>query len=239
MPTKRKRIYKGKNVDMLTACATIMENAIANQEFLMSKRPAFTHAFFGEVQARINSAFKNHLGVDSAAPLRKATQIVVGFQSQALNDLAELQVQIEEDFKSDKTKRNEIFRTLGYSGYNKKAQNGDQEALIEWLFQFRKSLTDELRDEITGKGTAPQLLESINSYADQLSESNITQETHKGTKKEITGEAVDEFMEIYNQVISIAKIARKFYKGNPDKQNLFSYGRILKNLNASSGSTGE
>jgi hypothetical protein len=35
---KIQRNYTGKDVDMLTACATIVENAIANQDFLVSKR---------------------------------------------------------------------------------------------------------------------------------------------------------------------------------------------------------
>lgn len=42
-----KRNYTGKDVDMLTACAAIIENAIANQEFLIGKRRNWADPFFG------------------------------------------------------------------------------------------------------------------------------------------------------------------------------------------------
>jgi hypothetical protein len=35
---KTQRNYTGKDVDMLTTCATIIENGIANQEFPPTKR---------------------------------------------------------------------------------------------------------------------------------------------------------------------------------------------------------
>lgn len=79
----------------------------------------------------------------------------------------------------------------------------------------------------------PEILDRICGYAEQLSQANITQETLKGTKKIVTEEALTEFVEIYNEVISIAKIARNFYKGNSAMQDLFSYNKILKKLNAS------
>jgi signal transduction protein with GAF and PtsI domain len=96
------RNYQGKDVDMLTTCATIIENAIANAEFLNSKHTSWTHEFFSRIKERIDNAFRDFLGIDNASQMREATQIVVEIQSKSLNDLAELKVQIEEDFKSDK-----------------------------------------------------------------------------------------------------------------------------------------
>ena len=228
-----KRNYLGKDVDMLTTSATITENAIANVEFLNSKRTSWTDEFFAGMKERIDNAFSNYLGIDSASQMREATQIVVQIQSKALNDLAELKIQIEEDFKSNKTRRDEILKFLGYATFYKMAQTRDQKALIQLLYQFKMSLTDDLRSEITQKGTSSILLDHINSYANELSQANISQETFKGSKKTITQEALNEFNAIYDEIISIAKIARKFYKGNPVMQDLFSYSKILKKLNAS------
>lgn len=42
---KTTRIYKGKDVDMLTVCETIIENAIAQKEFLVSKRKTWESPF--------------------------------------------------------------------------------------------------------------------------------------------------------------------------------------------------
>ncbi|MDR2009994.1 MAG: hypothetical protein LBQ22_05885 [Bacteroidales bacterium] len=56
--------------------------------------------------------------------------------------------------------------------------------------------------------------------------------TNKPRRKTITEEAVTEFNALYDEVISVAKIARNFYKGNSTKQDEFSYAKILKKLNA-------
>ena len=229
---KTTRNYQGKDVDMLTTCATIVENAIANEEYLVNKRIVWDNPFFANLKTRIDNAFSDFLGIDSASEQRKATQTVTQIQTQALDDLAELKIQIEEDFKSDKTRRAEILKQLGYTDFHKQAQAKDQEALVQLLYRFKNNLTPELRNEITEKGTDETILDSICSYADQLSTANITQETLKSTRKTITKEAVAEFNAIYDEVISIAKIARNFYKGNPTKQDEFSYSKIRKKLNA-------
>lgn len=52
-----KHTYTGKDVDMLTTCATIVENAIANQEFLVSKRKNWANPFFADLKTRIDNAF--------------------------------------------------------------------------------------------------------------------------------------------------------------------------------------
>ena len=234
-----KRNYTGKDVDMLTVCATIVENAIANREFLVSKRKNWADPFFADLKTRIDNAFSKYLGIDSASDQRKATQTVTQIQTVALEDLAELKIQIEEDFKSDKVRRDEILKTLGYTDYHKQAQSKDQEALVQLLYRFKANLTAELKSEITAKGTDEATLDRISSYADQMASANITQETLKGSSKLITEEAVTEFNAIYDEVISVAKIARNFYKGDPAKQDEFSFNKIRKKLNAPARSTSE
>ena len=230
--TTIKRNYTCKDVDMLTVSATIVENATANLDFLTGKRRAWADPFFPNLKAQIDRAFREFLGIDSASEQRKATQTVSEIQNDSLTDLAEVKVQIEADFKSDKTRRDEILKTLGYTEYHKKAQAKDQEALIQLLYRFRTNLTPQLRIDITTQGIDEISLDRICNYADQMANANITQETLKGGRKTITTEAVTEFNAIYDEVISVAKIARSFYKGNPVKQDEFSFAKILKKLNA-------
>ena len=46
MPITIARKYKTKDIEMLTATATIIENAIANKAFLQSKRTTWADPFF-------------------------------------------------------------------------------------------------------------------------------------------------------------------------------------------------
>ena len=61
--------------------------------------------------------------------------------------------------------------------------------------------------------------------------------TYKGTRKEITDEAITAFNQIYDQVISIAKIASNFYKTDKTKQQLFSFAKVSATLNSKSTKT--
>lgn len=231
------RKYKTKDVEMLTASATIIENAIANKVFLQSKRSTWTDPFLDDLKTQIQTTTENYLGKDAAQQMRQATQTVLSIQSQALNDLAEFKVQINQDFKNTPIQRTEILNQLGFTTYHKSAQKGDQEGLVNLLFQFKTNLTPTLNTEIVTKGTAQATLDNIVSYANTLKAANISQETFKGTRKEITDEAINAFNLIYEQVISIAKIASNFYKTEKTKQQLFSFSKVTANLNSQSTNT--
>lgn len=226
------RNYNIKDVDMLVTASTVIESAINNKALLQSKRSTWADPFFDDLKTRIDKAIQDHLGVDSAKDLRQSTQALMGIQKQAIADLAECKVQITEDFKSDKTRRDEILTELGFKTYHKDAQKGDQEALINLLFQFKTNLTGTLKTEISTKGTPATLLDTIAGYADTLKNADVTQETFKGTRKTITATALKEFNEIYDQVISICKISNKFYKDQPHIQEQFSFNKVAGVLNA-------
>ena len=226
-----KRNYQGKDVDMLTTCVIIIENALANQDFLISKRKTWEPPFFDKLKDNINTVIEKHLGLDNAAQMRKATKVVIKIQSKALYDLAEFKIQIQEDFKADKQKRDEILKILGFTDFLKMAQDKDQEALIQLLYCFTTNLEAHLRTEIVEKGMDETTIDNILSYAQELSTANISQETFKGTRKIVTQETITEFNATYDEVISVAKIARNFFKEKPSMQDLFSYNKILKSLN--------
>lgn len=225
------RNYKSKDVEMLLSASTITDSAIAHKDFLQSKRSTWKDPFFEEFKAEIDTAIQDHLGQDNAKQLRNATQTVLSIQNTALYDLAELKVQIEEDFKKEPTQKSEILNTLGFTAFHTKTKNKDQEALINLLYQFKTNLTPELKSAITEKGTAPELLDKIISHADELKDRNVIQEGKKGTRKELTDEGIIALNNIYEKVIAIAKIATNFLKEQPAVQEQFSFAKVKNNLN--------
>lgn len=226
------RIYQGKDVEMLLSCSTITESGNANKAFLISKRSTWADPFFPNLKERIDLAVKNHLGVDSAKDLRLATDVVLSLQSSAVNDLRDFRAQVMQDFRADQPRRTEIFTQLGFQSYYTSMNNGDQEGLINLLFQFNTNMTPALKTEISDKGTAAALIDSILTYAVVLRNANITQEGFKGDRKVITAAALAEFNGVYDEVISMAKIATRFFKDQPELKEKFSYNKVRKALNA-------
>ena len=228
---KTLRIYKGKDVEMLVTIDTIIDAAIANLDFLVSKRSTWKDPYLPDLKRAIDQAVQEHLGQDNAKALRNATLEVLAIQTPALKDLAEVKVQIESDFNKNPTLKKEILNTLGFTPFYSKTKTKDQEALISLLYQFKTNLTPDLKTQIAAKGTAEEQLDKIASYADDLKNKNVLQESKKGTKKEITEEAIIAFNAVYNEAIAVAKISAKFFKDRPTIQEQFSYTKVKNNLN--------
>jgi hypothetical protein len=225
------RNYHAKDVDFIIAADTIINSAIANQAFLKSKRSTWTAEYFQSIKDQIDQATQTHLGIDNAKELRMATQLVYNIAADALNTLSEVKVQIEEDFKNTPAERTEILNALGFTSYFADARNDDQEALINLLFQFKANLTQQLSNLMVFKGMAQVTLDLITNQADALKEADVFQEGQKGARKEITAAAINEFNDIYDKIISIARIASKFYKGDKAKCDQFSFTKVARTIN--------
>ena len=225
------RIYKTKDVDMLLTIETIIDSAIANKTFLQTKRSNWADPYFDNIKKEINTIIQENLGIDSAKELRQATMAVKTIQANALTDLAEIKVQIEQDFKAQPDRKSEILNQLGFTSYYTQATTRDQEGLINLLFQYNTNLTPTLKAEIVAKGTAAAALDAINTYAQTLKDADVFQEGTKGTKKEITSETIQIFNNIYSTVLSIAVISAKFFKTDTAKKDQFSFAKVSKTLN--------
>ena len=225
------RKFKAKAVDFIIASDTILDSAIANKTFLQSKRSTWADPFFQDIKAQINDATQTYLGMDSAVALRQSTKSVYIIVATAYADLAEVKVQIEEDFKDNPSQKNEILTTLGFTTYFVAAQNKDQESLINLLFRFKTNLTPVLSAEIVAKGTAQASLDNIIAYADQLKDADVSQEGNKAQRQVLTADAIIEFNDIYSKVISITRIAAKFYKNNPALSDQFSFTKVVSRMN--------
>jgi hypothetical protein len=58
----------------------------------------------------------------------------------------------------------------------------------------------------------------------------VSQEANKGNRKAITAASITEFNDIYDQVISISKIAGNFYKDKPALKDQFSHSKVANAL---------
>ena len=149
-------------------------------------------------------------------------------QKDAVKELAECKVQLQEDFKKDPIRRNEILTQLGYNLYTEVKQQGSQQEVVGLLYQFKTNMSEALKKEIVDKGTSVSLIEGIIKHADFLHSANVTQEEHKGARKMHTKESVAELNDLYSDIISICKIASKFYNDQPQLKDLFSFNKVSK-----------
>jgi hypothetical protein len=227
---KLKRIYSVKDVNMLAACAIIISQALKHQVFLVAKRPKWAAPFLSNLEIRIKDAFTNILGIDNAKDIRNATQILLAIQKKALHDLSEFKVQLEADFKNNKSRLGEILVNLGFIQHYKQVQQKDQQATVDLLFQFKLNMNAALQTEITKAGTPAILITAITDYADELKDSNVVQETSKGSRKEISQASVAELNSIYSEVIHVAKISANFFKEDKAVQSQFFFAGALKGL---------
>ncbi len=216
---------------MLVAAATILESAITNKKALQEKRATWADPFFEDLKAAIDTVVQNYLGLDNAQQLRRATIKISAIKKEAITQLAEFKVQVEEDFKSDTLRKDEIIKQLGFPSYIPKAQKGDQEALINLLYQFKTNIAG-VEAEVISKGISKKLIDEIISHADKLKDADVSQEYSKGTRKVNTAEAVQEFNKVYKSIISVARIAAKFYKGQAAMKSQFVFSRVAKAINA-------
>ena len=181
---------------------------------------------------RISNAIDNYLGIDAKKDLRKATGDLLNKTGPAKRDLSFFKTQVDTDFRDEPAKRKEFLNTLGFTKYLKAVQNENQEALIKLLYAFKTNMTDELKLEISSKGMNPVLIDNIMGYAPTVKIANVSQETFKGTTKEITKEVTDMFNGIYKEIIGICKTAADYYQFEPLKKALFTFSKVVKNMNA-------
>lgn len=226
------RNYTVKDIQLIIASSVVVQNAVANKQFLQSRRSTWTDVFFQEMETKIDSVTQSYLGLDNARQLREASQKVFTIRDNSLKFLSQLKVQLSQDFKKQPVRRAELLSILGFTTYYEAANtHKDQEALIDLLFRYKTNLTAEIKLEIIQKGIAEATLDQIMLSANILKDSNVIQEFQKGNKKVVTAAGVKAFNEVYDSIISICIISRNLFKGNAAKQDLFSFKKITNAMN--------
>jgi hypothetical protein len=217
---------------MLTTSKTIAESFSANIAELSKVRTDWSESFASGLKTRIDEAIQNYLGIDPKKSLRDATAVMSSIQTPARRDLSFLKTQIDDDFKDDPAKHDEIMKTLGFARHIREVQTGNQQSLVQLLYTFKTNMTDSLKQEISAKGVNVSLIDSIIGYADSFKEANINQETFKESTKEITKEAADVFNNIYDEIIGICKKASSYYQYESLKKEQFTFVKVITNLGA-------
>jgi hypothetical protein len=228
MATTQKEIrkYNCSDIVLLTTSSTLVENCTLNKADLVAKRTTWEDPFFPDLETRIDNLVKKYIGVDSAKDLRNATILLKDIQAKALTKLGDVKAQIEADFVKEPTTKKELLTNLGFVTYYTQAANKNQEATVNLLFQFKQNMTDATKTKITSKGTAAATINEIITYADTLNDANVTQETFKSNRPNITEEAVKKFNDLYIDILAICKIAQRFYKDNISLKETFSFTKI-------------
>ncbi len=228
----KNRNYNYKDVDMLMASKTIAESFKTNLTELSNARSDWNETYANELISRIDHVIENNLGIDSKKDLRNASSVLASVQVPAKRDVSFFKTQIDDDFKKESSKRDEILKTLGFAKNLRGVQNGNQEALIQLLYAFKTNMTEALRQEITAKGINGALIDRIIGYADTFKQANVTQESFKESTKEITKEVSDAFNAIYDDIIGICKKASSYYQYEPLKKEQFTFAKVIGNLGA-------
>jgi len=226
------RNYGYRDVDMLMASKTIAESFKSNLGELSKIRTDYTENYASALVTKIDQAIEAYLGIDAKKNLRDATGNLEAIQVPARRDVSFFKTQIDEDFKKEPSKRNEILKNHGFAKHLKAVQKGNQESLIGLLYAFKTNMNPSLRATISSKGMNPALIDSIIGYADAFRQANLAQESFKVSTKEITKEAVDTFNAIYDEIIAICKIASGYFQYEPLKKEQFTISKVLLNLGA-------
>lgn len=225
------RPYRYKDVDMLFGSEIIIGHCITNLPALVAKRSNWAAPFFPDFLTRVQNAFPNVLGIDNLQQLRLATQTLYTVMDPAQDDLAFFKINVEVDYDNNRVRRDEILTSLGFSAHWKDVQKEDQEAFVELLTKFKANMTPALKTELVANGMDGNDIDELITYADTLRNANVTQETAKGTSKEITQEGRTELNAIYKKVIGICKIAQKIFQNDSAKKDLFVFSKIIRAMN--------
>lgn len=225
------RNYSYKDVDMLIGAKTVAENFTTHQARIIEERPLWADPFITNFTERIDNAMIKYLGLDPKADLKSATRVVLEIQANALKDLSLFKVQVETDLAKDKAYMKRVLDNLGFDKTFTLARKRDQQALTQVLFKFKKGMKPALETELTTKGINGALIDRIQGYADTLTQANVTQESLKGTTKNITAEATTEFNEIYTEVIGICKVCTRIFVADQLIKPLFSFRQIITSMN--------
>lgn len=215
---------------MLLASKAIVQSLSENLAELSAIRSTWTPEYVQQLSSKIDSAIDQFLGLDKKKNLREMTRKLLSIQAPAKRDLSFLKTQIEVDFGEQAT---DLLKTLGFYSYFQDTAKGKQEAMIEMLSAFKKGFSDSLKQQLIDRGTSPVLLERIVGYADQLVETNVSQEIMKSSSKKITAEARETFNRIYEEVIGICKIAASYYLHDPLKKELFTFSKVIDRMGVS------
>lgn len=238
MKNKNAHAFSGKIIDMLLACDTILVSAIRYQANFLARRTTFIPSYFTDLQTRIDQGYMM-VGADKLREQRQATRRLYEQFDTIYAELKGFKVNIEGMYRKDKGRLAEVSRLLGFTEHFKSIYRGDQESLVQLLYEFARNLDADLRADLILKGAQPTILTDITNWAAPFRAANVIQENAKTAKLVVTSTETETLNDLYNDVIDIGKMGQHIFADNDSVKVQFVYSGILKRLNNAYTTTGK
>lgn len=224
-----KKVFQGKYIDMLFALETIMNSAEVFQADLEEDVTTFTLAYFTTLLVRIDDAF-GMIGVDKFHDQREATDTIQTDAAEIYDSLSSLKRKLTRLYADDKKALNELFRTLGYAHYYKKADKNRYRGTIELCNHFSRNLSPAIQADLVAKGVPLLTLTTIVNAPNVLRIKNVKQENAKGFKMKLTEDNIITLNALYNEVMTIADAGKDKFRDSRATYTQFSYNAVLRRL---------
>jgi len=222
------RKYKGTALQMLLALRLILENAILVADKIKAVRPKWDDAYFKRLIANINTILQSDFGYDVSAEMKEKTEVVNTKEAAAKMLLQQTKMQIELDFRKDPEKCKRYLKSLGLT-ISSRIGSATQDDVIKMLIAFRNNITPAIEKELTDAGMNPKTIADLKLLADELYSVNSEQEVVKSNSKTAVASLNDRLDELYDEVITIAKMAASMLTDELDAEK-FSYLRAIKQM---------
>jgi hypothetical protein len=215
-------------MQMLLASEIIIDNAILLVAKIKALRPKWDEKYLAGVRETINGILKNDFGYDTSASIKEKTEEVLAKEASAKTLLQQVKMQVELDFRKEEAKCNRYLTSLGLT-LVKHISAASQDAVGEMLNMFRINLTPEMEKELVDAGMNPQTLADLKLLSNDFNNLNMAQEVMKTNQKNISAALNDKLNNLYDEVITIAKMASSMLPDKLDAEK-FSFTRALKQV---------
>lgn len=222
------RKYKGTAVQMLLALRLMSDNALTIIDKLIAIRAKWDSKYFQGVIATINTILKDDFGINPAIAVKEKTDQVLSMQARAKKLLQQVKTQVELDYRKDTAKGNRILEALGV-GLFPAICDLSQSQLVEVLTVFQKNLTPELEAELVANGMNTAMFTELKGLAFGYYNLNAEQEALKSSKSDLTDELNIKLNDIYDELITVSKIASTMLESKADIDKL-TYTTALKQV---------
>jgi hypothetical protein len=204
----------------------IIRNYMELQPNFSARNPDMTVAYGQEIETRINQAIISFT-TDKKQEQKAATRDIKAIIAESKVKLSDLFTDIAVVFRSDKPKVDILKNELGYTRFNRKANENVQEAIIQYLFTFADNLP-AYRSELTEKKIPDSRLDEIIKLAQECKNANITQELSKSKSRQLTAEQQAEVNTLYTEVMAICRLGKSIFRQDKEKWQLFNFKSVIE-----------
>jgi hypothetical protein len=211
---------------MLVSATAAAKNLAANNEAFGKDYSIWTEERVHNFMEEIDDV-SVLIGVKPATTLRDATKRVKRIGKNVIEDATVIIKQMKRGYRKEPEKLNERMQLFGFSKCWAKAKRGGQAAQLDLVLTFTNNMNEKLKSELIEYGVAAHRIESMKSYASDLMDANVEQETLKGAAPVITSDMIKRLNEIYDTAIDICEAGKTVFSKDPARKALFSFNKLV------------